>query len=61
MCFMEEPIIYSVGLKSYFETLREKIKGFFGYYPEDRILDVIRNIRKNGLEHRTNLEATYRV
>ena len=28
MCFMEEPIIYSVGLKSYFETLREKIKGF---------------------------------
>ena len=48
LLYLEDTVIYSSGLKAKLDFVREKIKKAIGYYSEDRILGVIKNIRENG-------------
>ena len=48
LCFLSDPVIFSSGLRRGIDHLKLQIKKLTGYVSEDRILGVIKNIRKKG-------------
>ena len=48
LCFLDDQIIFSTGLRKKLDFFKLKIKKLIGYVSEDRILGVVKNIRKRG-------------